>query len=223
MPALGRGRLMRTHDVGFDGLLPRTDGLGSGVASSASRDFWYGFSPPTPTQIPYAWLSPPFRARADRPLNDQTVTRTGGATGYAPNAASIARFGSVSNPVTLETAVDADAQALANWQTTYYTNPRMRCPSLTVNLFGPSRSDPEKWRTLGVKIGTRIQITGAPATWPEGTTSLIVEGVTHQIGQGVRTVTWNTSPVIGATPGMVGPWFRLNGGSFIDGTDPVPF
>lgn len=222
MPALGRGRLTRTHDVGFDRLLPRTDGLGSGVASAAARDFWWGFSPTPPTQIPYDWLAPPFRARADQPINDAQVTRAGGGTAYATNAVSIARYGDVGGGATLETAQDTDPQSYANWLVTYYTDPRMRCPALTLNLREP-RTDADRWRILGVTIGTRIQIANAPATWPEGAAALIVEGIAHQIGQSVRTVTWHTSPVIGATPGVPGPWFRLNGGSNINGIDVVPF
>lgn len=223
MPALGRGGLTRTHDVSFDRLLPRTDGLGSGVAAAASRDFWWGFSPPVPVKIPYTWLSRPFRSRADRPITNAAVSRTNAGTAYATNTAGITSFGHVAATTGLDTAQNGDPQSLANWLITYYASPRMRCPSLTINLFGPDRSDYEKWRVLGVTIGTRIQITGAPATWPEGITSLIVEGIVHQIGQAVRTVIWTTSPVIGATPGTAGPWFRLNGGSNINGADAVPF
>jgi hypothetical protein len=222
VPALGRGRLTRTNEATFDQLLPRTDGFGSGAAARAAADFFFGFAAPAPTQIPYSWLSPPFRARADQPINDVTVTQFGGGTAYQTSAASIARYGDSAAPYTLETAQDGDMQSLAAWVIDHYATSRMRCPSLTLNLFGPTRTDAEKWLVLGVTIGTRIQITGAPATWPEGTSTLIVEGIAHQVGGNVRLVTWNTSPVIGATPGVVGPWFKLNS-SPINGTDTVPF
>lgn len=221
MPALGRGRLTGTHEVGFSGLLPRTDGLGSGIAAKVASDFWWGFSRTSPTQIPYTWLSPPVRFRVDAPINDVAVTRTGAETAYLSSPTSISQYGDVSASITIDTVSPNDSVALATWMITYYSGQRMRCPALMVNLF--PRTEPETWRVLGVAIGTRIQITGAPATWPEGTSSLIVEGITHSISQNGQTVMWNTSPVVGATPGTVGPWFRLNGGSAINGSDVVPF
>lgn len=222
MPALGRGRLTRTNEATFDQLLPRTDGFGSGAAARSAHDFFFGFAAPAPVQIPYDWLSPPLRARADQPINDVAVSQTGGGTAYQTSAASIARYGDAAGRFTLETAQPGDMQSLATWVIAYYATSRMRCPSLTINLFGATRSDAEKWLVLGVAIGTRIQITGAPATWPEGISTLIVEGIAHQVGGNVRLVTWNTSPVIGGTPGVVGPWFELNS-SPLNGTDVVPF
>jgi hypothetical protein len=221
VPALGRGRLTHTHDVTFDGMLPRTDGLGSGVASAAARDFWWGFNPPTPTQIPYDWLSPPARFRADQPINDTAVTRSGAETAYLSNQPSIDLYGDFATQETIDTISPDDPASLATWLIAYYAGHRMRCPAVTLNLL--SRTTADIWTILGVRIGTRIQITGAPATWPEGTSSLIVEGIAHSISQNGRTVTWTTSPVIGATPGAVGPWFKLNGGSSVNGTDVVPF
>lgn len=204
---------------------PRADGFGSGVAAVSLSDYFWGFTPPVPTQIPYTWLSPPFRARADQPINDVAITRTGGETAYLVNSTSIDSYGDFTGggQISLATVSRDDPLSYATWIVNYYSGHRMRCPSLTVNIFGGVRTDAEVWRILGVKIGTRIQITGAPATWPEGTTSLIVEGIAHQVGQNVRTVTWNTSPVIGGTPGTVGPWFRLNGASLINGVDVLPF
>jgi len=102
----------------------------------------------------------------------------------------------------------------------YYTNVRQRMPQLTLNLV--PRTDVECWRILAREIGDRISITGAPASWPDGVTELVIEGITHRIGQDVRFVVWNTAPVIGTAAGAVGPWFRLDA-SRTDGTDVVPF
>lgn len=223
MSALGRGRVTRTNEATFDQLFSRTDGFGSGMGAKAANDFFFGFTPPIPIQIPYDWLSPPLRARSDAPINDVSVARPGGLTAYQRNDTSVSRFGDFTATYTLDTAIDADLQAFANWVVSYYAISRSRCPSLMINLFGPKRTDADRLRVLGVAIGTRIQITGSPATWPEGIFSLIVEGVTHQFGGNVRTVTWNTSPVIGSVPGTSGPWFRLNGVSQINGADVVPF
>jgi hypothetical protein len=79
------------------------------------------------------------------------------------------------------------------------------------------------WRVLGVRIGDRISLsrTRRPPGRP-GSSTLFVEGITRVECAGQRTVTWNTSPVIGAAAGQVGPWFRLNS-SLLGGSDLVPF
>jgi hypothetical protein len=95
-------------------------------------------------------------------------------------------------------------------------------PSITINLNSGALGQVDVWRVLGVRIGDRISIPDAPATWPAGSSTLFVEGVTRVESAAQRTVTWNTSPVIGAAPGQVGPWFRLNS-SLLGGSDLVPF
>jgi hypothetical protein len=84
--------------------------------------------------IPYAWLAPPMRFRADAPINTARVTQYGAGTAVATDATSIANYGLVEEPVTLSTDLPADAQALANWLVRYYADFRMRCPSITINL-----------------------------------------------------------------------------------------
>jgi hypothetical protein len=99
----------------------------------------------------------------------------------------------------------------------------MRCPSLTINLLNAQLSPVDVQTVLGVRIGGRLSIPDAPATWPAGNNSLFVEGISRQILVGqCRLVTFNTSPVIGATAGTPGPWFRW-GASVWGGTDSIPF
>lgn len=375
MSSAGRGRLLRDNPDSMERWLTRTDGTGSGAAAAAYRTWWWGTTYPTVT-IPYGWISPGLRFRADQPINEVTVSRPSGATAYSTNSSSIATYGDVTQSFTLETANDTDLESLAAFIVAYYAGYRMRCPSLTLNLM--ARTPDEARVILGVQIGTRIVVPDAPTAavvsswdfrsgvsgwspnngwtvtadavgrlaagsmrltppggtnnggatatkvtatagtpyllsgwflsaagwsdcrmavdwhdpagnyltstfpspmtvpagvwtqvastvtapagaglaavrpyqgntpsvtdvlnvddilfaavpqgtvgaWPEGTGTLVVEGISHQVSNNVRTVTLNTSPVIGGTPGVVGPWFRLNGGSVIDGTDPVPF
>jgi hypothetical protein len=210
-------------DADVDAMIGRVDVLDqAGVAPAVVNDFFWDVTPPA-TTIRYGWLSPPFRARADQPINDPAVTASGHGTAYAPNATSIARYGDYSLPVTLATAVDADADCLATWLSTYYADFRMRCPSLTVNLLNGQLTPTDVQTVLGIRIGDRITIPDAPATWPQGNNSLIVEGISRQVLVGqCRTVTFNTSPVIGSTPGAPGPWFRW-GSSTWGGTDQIPF
>lgn len=68
-----------------------------------------------------------------------------------------------------------------------------------------------------------VTLTGPTAHgWPTGATELVVEGITHSITADVRTVTWNTAPIVGAVAGVPGPWFYLDD-SRLGGTDVVPF
>jgi len=210
-------------DVDVDDMIGRVDILDQdGTAAAVVNDFFWDTTP-APVTILYGWLSPPFRARADQPINDPDITVNGHGTAYAPNATSIARYGDYSTPITLSTAVDADADCLAGHLSTFYADFRMRCPSLTINLLNARLGPVDVQTVLGVRIGDRLVIPDAPATWPAGNNSLIVEGISRQILVGqCRLVTFNTSPVIGTTAGTPGPWFRW-GSSRWGGSDSIPF
>lgn len=168
--------------------------------------------PPAPVQIPYTWLSPGLRGRPDKPLTTAVVAQDSGVTAERFNNNALTEYGD--NPFELTMFTDGvdDPANLAEFVLKYYATqpgqvPRTRFPSLTVVLNG--RTVAEQWRLLGLKQGDRITITDAPSTWPAGTTEQVVEGVRHILGSNARTVQLNTSPVIGATAGMAGPWFRL--------------
>jgi hypothetical protein len=219
------GKLLRLGAAEFDveDMIGRPDVLDqTNSAATVVNDYVWGTPTPPPTVIPYAWLAPPMRFRADAPINTARVTQYGAGTAIATDATSIANYGLVEEQVTLSTDLPADAQALVNWLVRYYADFRMRCPSITINLNSGALGQVDVWRVLGVRIGDRISIPDAPATWPAGSSTLFVEGVTRVESAAQRTVTWNTSPVIGAAPGQVGPWFRLNS-SLLGGSDLVPF
>jgi len=190
-------------------------------SDEALNDYWWGGGPPAVTQIPYSWLTQNLGFRRDKPYNVADVTRTSGFT--ARSLASLAnrqRYREQTFTATLDTAVDADAPALATHVVTYRSTPRDRCPQITIDLL--QRDDLDRWTVLGREVGDRIQITGAPATWPEGTTSLVIEGIQHTIGIDARVVVWNTVPVSGAAAGVPGPWFYADD-SVTGGTDKAPF
>lgn len=191
-----------------------------GAATVAWTDYLWGGFPPAATEIPYSWLSRPARWRPEQPRNVATVTRSGGSVARAQSTASVTAIGERPYAATVDSKVADDPRVYAAWIVQYYTDVRQRMPQLTLNLV--ARSDVECWRILEREIGDRISITGAPASWPDGVTELVIEGVTHRIGQDVRWVVWNTAPVIGSAAGVAGPWFRLDV-SRTDGTDVVPF
>lgn len=217
----GYGRYLGTIGTAT-ALLGRPDLLPADNAAPLLQDWMFPPGPPAPVDIPYSWLlaaTGPLRSRPDKPLTTAAVTPTGGATARAESAESIAAFGDQTFTATLNTATSTDAIALAQWTVAYYATPpaevpRTRFPSLALRL--NHRTMPERQRIMAVTIGTRIRITDAPATWPEGATHQIVEGIAHRRGRGpageggVADVVWNTAPVVGSAPGVAGPWFRLD-------------
>ncbi len=215
MSSTGQGRLLRSGMLGLQGMrypVRQETVNGSGLAG-ALGDYWWGGYPPTPTEIPHSWLTPP--------ANTAAVTRTGGETARSTDRASVLAIGERPFNATLNTTVVDDPYNFATYVTAYYTSPRQRMPELRLNLL--SRTPDECWRILSRRIGDRISITGAPAGWPEGVTELVIEGIGHTIGSDdARWVAWKTAPVIGSTPGEAGPWFRL-GESMTGSTDLLPF
>lgn len=221
MPGRGLGAAVSAgYDLVEEDLLPRPDTDSGGAG--ALNDYFWGGGPPSLTQIPYAWLTPPLRFRPDATVNVATATQVDGVTARSVNKSSRDEYGESTAPSspTLATLTSADPLNFTTHVTANYAAPRMRCPQLTLELL--DRTDVECWLILAREVGDRIQITGAPATWPEGTTSLVIEGIQHTIGIDERQVVWNTAPIVGATPGIPGPWFRADS-SRADGTDKIPF
>jgi hypothetical protein len=373
----GKGRLYRIRQYSnLRGRVGLPD-VESAARVVANDTFWGGY-PPTPTQIPYSWLTPPARFRSDQPRNVAQVTRTGGGTARAVSAASVDAVGERPFSATLDTQVVADPASLADWIVANYTSPRQRMPQLRLNLL--SRTPTECWRILEREIGDRISITGAPgevavlnanpyfetdasdwfsiqnaglawdaavahegaaallvtpdgvtsdpgartsgypvrpgltytysawvrvsaggsaarsvginwrtaddtnlsadvqtqtpsptiwtfysgtatappgaafarlvttgpavlaaantwrvdeavltgpdasrSPWPDGVTELVIEGIAHSVAVDTRWVVWNTAPVIGATPGEAGPWFRADESRTDTGSDLLAF
>jgi hypothetical protein len=108
--------------------------------------------------------------------------------------------------------VDADAQNLASFVTTYESTPRPRQPSLSFHL--TIRTDDECLKILSVALGTRVRITGAPATWPAGAVTFVVEGIQHTIGIDSRIVEWMTSAPVGSSPAIADSFSRTNPSAF---------
>jgi hypothetical protein len=184
------------------------------------RDYVFGGGP-DPVSIPYSWLAVPVRFRAEALVNFAEITQVEGPTATRINETSRSAYGERAVTGSLDTICGADPANLAQWLVTYRGDPRMRQPALMlVDLI--VRTPDECVRILRVGEGDRITITGAPSTWPQGSTSLVVEGVGHSSQNGERKVVWVTSAVAGAVAGIPGPWFRW-GSSAYGGTDVIPF
>lgn len=205
-------------------LIPNTAVFPADPSPAVVADWFFPPGPPPVVEIPYSWLSPPLRYRPDKPLTTATVSIPGMATAQAQDAASLAEYGDSPFTADLSSALPEDAASLATHILAFYAtqpgeHPRARMPALTLNLI--SRTTAEKMRILGVQEGQRIYISGAPATWPDGMAHQIVEGI-HNTRSDTALVEWNTSPVIGSTPGVAGPWFRTDS-SMTTGDHVMPY
>lgn len=222
MSVRGYGRLLggigsSSDLIGMCSLLP------SDASAPIMQDWMFQPGPPAPVDIPYTWLSYNLRYRPEKPYTTATVTQAGGVTARAQDDDAVNEYGDNSFTAELATAVSADAANLAKHVVGMYAQagqvPRVRMSQLVIQLAG--RRGYEQHRILSIKQGQRIRITDAPPRWPVGMTEQIVEGRRRECSDG-SVVTFITSPVIGVTPGVSGPWFRLDV-SQLDATDRVPF
>lgn len=183
---------------------------------------WYfaGRGPQVPTEIPWRWIGGPLTRRQDPPQNAAAVTTADGGEAFATNQTSVDEYGQWPFQASLATATTYDPQNLADWVTAYHTDPRTRLPAIVLPFL--KRTDEEVRLILGREVGHRITITGTPSMWPADATELVIEGIVHQSSADERSVTWCTTPVIGAAVGQTGPWFRV-GVSRMGGSDVLPF
>lgn len=218
MPARGLGRDVGSglDMLGPDDLLPDPDVDQSALTAALDWHWWGGVSPPPPVQIPLGWLTGQATFRQANMYNRAEV-RDGDAVGRSATGGQRQWVFTA----TIDSISAADAGNLAAWVTAYYPDPRPRAAALVLTL--NRRAETEIWRILGVSLGTQIHLTGTPRqTWPAGATNLIVEGITHRIVHDLRQVLWVTTPIVGTTAGVAGPWVRY-GSSRYSGTDARPF
>lgn len=197
---------------------------GSSAAASILNHYFWGtgvVAAPPPVEIPLLWLSQPLPHRMDPPYNDAEVTASSsGVAARRRNRTSISEVGVQSYTASLETATAGDPAALVAYVIARRGEARVRSPRITIDLL--YRTPSEQRHLLRIRRGRRILITGVPANFPEGANSLVVTGVSHEIGVTVRLLHLTTAAVVGSTPGRPGPWFRL-GSSAIGGDDDYPF
>lgn len=219
----GFGRYLGALGSSFN-LTPLADVWPADKSAPVVADWFFPPGPDYPLQLPYSWISPPLRSRPDKPFTSAHVSQSGGTSVTQSDSASTTEYGDSAFEATLSTVNPNDPGNLVAWILAYYATqpgsvPRARFPALLINLSG--RPPGDQMRILSARIGQRIHITGAPATWPQGATEQVIEGIHHILGDS-RAVEWTTSPVVGSSPGVAGPWFRLDV-SALGGTDSIPF
>lgn len=137
-----------------------------------------------------------FAPKLDRSalVNDATGTNTAGTiTARVVDTASRDYYGPATASIEVATDdPDAPRQA-AEWTVARYAEPKVRVPSLTVNLLdftaAPSQND-----VLGATIGTLLTVTNQPGQAATATGAYFVEGCTEAIGPEAYTMTFNVSP-----------------------------
>lgn len=189
---------------------------------------------PATTVIPWTWLQVPLELRADQPINSAQITRVGQALANANNTTSQATYGVFAAGATLDTISPDDALSFGQWLVATYANPLLRAPTLTLSLV--YRTDDERLLILSLEIGQRITlgpgtvqdfpghttVIPVPGGLPPGALSMVIEGIHHTSSVNDRVVEWTTAPLLGPTPGVEGPWFRLDS-SVPGGTDVLAF
>lgn len=190
-----------------------------GRRPAASRPI--GGLAPAVVEVPFCWIQSSLQRKPTVAITKAQVAQSGGATAYSSaTAAQVRQYGVNTAQVTLDSAVDADAQNLATFLTTYQAVPRPRQPQMTFDLTGLTNA--QVLLLLGVQLAQRVRIIGAPAGTPPGACNFVIEGIRNVLGVTERTLTWYVAALIGTTTTDPGPWFRWGSSSF-GGTDVVPF
>lgn len=222
MPSPGKALLVGdAYLFAVDDMIGRAD-VPDTVADDLVNDYAWATSVfPAPIVIDYTWLAQPLSWRPVPPVNSQSASRTGGSPATVVNTTSSGEYTVFAgNPVTLDTALDADPPALATHAVTWQPNWLQRPPVLTVDLM--QRTTAERWRILSATEGSRLILANTPADWPTECVSVFVDGITHVIGLDARLVAFACAPLIGQAAGQVGPWFMADR-SMTGGSDASPF
>lgn len=127
----------------------------------------------------------------DQPLaNDVTNRRDGGADQRVTDAASIAAYGHYTGGSSQPWASDYDALANAQWLVGVGADPPPRITQVTVKASTISQHT----GVLGLDLSDVITLTSLPATSPQASVALHIEGYTESIDAGMHTIAFNTSP-----------------------------
>jgi hypothetical protein len=125
----------------------------------------------------------------DRVVNDVTVTRPGGSTARASDAASIGEYGRKTREMTLRIDNDGEAWDAATWAVEQGKDAKVRIDGVTLNL---GASDALWSVVLGLKLGDKIVLDELPEAAPFTTGEFFVEGIDHDctvVGSGVEWMT----------------------------------
>ena len=152
-----------------------------------------------PSGIPFTGIGIDFGSESL--ANSVNVTYTAGTvvagTAVATDTASQTAYGVVDKTYTTLLASLADAQALANWQLSLYSEPVYRVNALTVNLDGMTST--QAGQVLDLELGDAVQVSWTPNGVGSAVTQIVsIDGIEHQATPAMHEVTFTLSQTLAA-------------------------
>jgi hypothetical protein len=124
-------------------------------------------------------------------VNEMTVTTPSGGTGASRNATSKAAYGLYRNTPSLPLANVADAVGLAQNTVGLYSEPAVRVPAATVDLY----TQPSLYSTiLPLDISSGLYLKNLPGQAAATNVDLVIEGYTEKITAAGWDITFNLTP-----------------------------
>jgi len=141
-------------------------------------------------------------------VNDVRGSRPGGAELRQSDAASVARYGTRSETLSLIVADDSQLASVVQWNGSVRSTPSPRTPQLIIDGW-VKQASVVLATLLSVNIGSRVTVTALPSTAPATTLDLFTEGISDTFNLDGWTRTLNTSAV-----GRSGSVWQLNSATF---------
>lgn len=129
-------------------------------------------------------------------INDTHAIRpaTGASEVRSTNPASISRYGTHDESLTINVNDDTQLAGIAQWRSTIYAEPAPRTATLVVDAWS-KQATVSLTDLAALEVGSRVQVTGLPSTAPSTSLDLFAEGFSDTISANGWTRTINTSPV----------------------------
>lgn len=176
-----------------------------GTLTMHSRAHRYNPSSTLDLDMAAQFVGADFAPKLDRTglTNDVSAQNSAGTvTARVQDASSIDYYGFASG--SFETMSDDDDEPLtgAAWRVSIYAEPKVRVPSLSVNLLdftaAPSQDD-----VLAATVGTLVTVSNQPTQAATSTGSYFIEGCVETITGTSYDLTFNVSPAEAWTDGVV--------------------
>lgn len=124
-------------------------------------------------------------------LND--VSGTGITTGRAVDEDSIEDYGYASGSVETQSEDDDEPLNFASWLVYTYATPKVRVPSLSVDVLAQVGKTPNSAAVLAASLGDKVTVSNHPAQAAATSSDYFIEGGTLTFAPESVGVTWNVS------------------------------
>lgn len=176
----------------------------AGVPTLASRDTRYNAAIALSVTAEDVAPGVSFALNDQNLVNDVRGTRVGGAEIRQVDADSVAYYGTRTETMSLIVDTDVQMAAVVEWNASIRAEPEPRTDSLRIDGWA-KQATVSLTSLLALDVGSRINVTGLPATAPATTLDLFTEGIADTFNTDGWQRTLNTSPV-----GQSGSVWQLN-------------